>query len=201
MTDKPTLITIFGNSEHGKDSLAQLLDHRYWQNHPDEQGPAYSSFAYGVKRASMEMLGIPEDVAFGSQQVRASYMVYGRSVREWQQIIGTQMGREMIHQDVWVDRACDRAMKLTSSCRLVFVPDGRFYNELYVPKQRLGDAMRVVNILIRRLGHRAENVNHNHQSEAEVAGMAPELFDHYVLNDGDLERLAEQAEKLYQKIF
>lgn len=185
-----TVIVVFGNAGHGKDTLADIIaDLR-----PDSERYA---FATPVKMAAKYLIGIPEHISFGSQEDKASFRAYGKTARQWLQWVGTEAGREAVHTDVWVHRAADAIREADS--RFVIISDGRFENERTALKETLGEDARVLNVLVVRPGvvdrltHPSETVVHE-MRQRHFSG--EKLFDAVVHNDGTIDDLRSVAKSV-----
>lgn len=102
-------------------------------------------------------------------------------IRRMLQVLGTEVGRELIGQDVWVDAAFK---KLDADKRYVFT-DLRFKNEHQAIDQNLGLLLK-----IRRPG--AGPVN-DHKSAQELPDA---WFDAHIDNDGDIKSLHTKVVKV-----
>jgi hypothetical protein len=98
-------------------------------------------------------------------------------VRELLQRFGTEVGRELLGTDVWVDLAFRDAPPSAT-----VITDVRFPNELAAVRSRGG-----VVVEVRRPGHGAVN---DHASETRHA------CDYTLDNDGDIDALREKVEHL-----
>lgn len=192
-------ILIFGNAQHGKDSLADAI-----LAAAERAGlPARKlRFADPVKNVAIEMLGMPREVAYGDgvstarrEELRREWVVYGRNAREWLQWIGTELGREQISQTLWADTLVRKIEHGPSA--LTVVPDGRFYTELDSAARLRAAGIPTLVARIRRLG---APVDASHPSEAEQLTMADDLFDVVVTNDGTLADLDQAADAIIGRL-
>jgi hypothetical protein len=111
------------------------------------------------------MLGIPRDLP---DELKEQPRYFGRSARHWWQWLGTEVGREQVHRDLWPLSFCDRVKK--TPFESFVVSDGRFENELRVPKRELEPTgRRVLSVLVYRPG--LADPGDLHPSEAEVKAM------------------------------
>ena len=185
---------ISGQLQNGKDSLADAIE---------DALPLYmkrSSFAAPLKQVAMELLGMPEDIAYGSQEVRLNWTHPAKhagrdlNAREWLQWIGGELGRRMIHEDIWVDRCVERIK--TSKASVFLITDGRHANEILDLQAKLGNGFRVVKIRVKRPGFE----NHDpHPSEAEQMGIPDGAFDEIVINDFGLAELNSTGKILVKR--
>jgi len=188
-----TVFVIFGNAGAGKDTLSEKLCELL----PNSK---HFAFADPLKCAARHLLGLPQHILYGNKEQKESYTVYDRTAREWLQWIGTEMGRESIHKDVWVHRSADYVKD--NDYDWFVISDGRFDNERVEFKKYLGNQVRVVNILIVRT---AVEVNPSHPSESEVFHMrkrheaGEKLFDVAVRNDGSIDDLGAKAQVLIRR--
>lgn len=196
------VIGIFGNKQHGKDTLGEFLALRFLGK---KKRVKRFALADPLKRAAITLLGMPRRVAFGDgltvperEVERIDWTRYGRNGREWLQWIGTEMGREQIDQDLWVDRAVDTVVGDDQGTHFHIITDCRFHTERVNLARKLEDVfIPFVKVRIRRPGH---EVDLSHPSESEVASMSDDLFDYVIINDGTLARLELRADKLVHKL-
>jgi putative ribosome biogenesis GTPase RsgA len=127
------VIVVAGNSGHGKSTVSDLIS-EFWGKERSLQ----CAFADPVKEAAMILTGMPREVAYGDQAVRKAWATYGRTAREFQQLVGTEIGRKMINENVWVDRTVDHIARHVNTHDMAVVSDGRFWNEVNgLPKRVL----------------------------------------------------------------
>jgi hypothetical protein len=149
MTDQPRLIALTGAKGVGKSTYAEFL--------AGENGTVLS-FATPIKRMLQALVG--KEYVFGSKKNEETHL--GVTGRVLLQTLGTEWGREMIDQDIWV-----KAMRhiLTDAMfqeyRPVVIDDLRFENEAKMIRELNGEIWHVE----RRSFTPA---NDNHVSEAGV---------------------------------
>ena len=170
-----------GNSGAGKDAAADIL-----ANELESRGCSTSrtAFADPIKELAVHLLGIPKSISYGSQQDKLDFEVYGKSARQHLQWIGTEMGRNQIHTDIWIHRFVERALE--SNARVVIGSDLRFRNEMAVTRAMLDNkmSMKVVKIINPRVP-----VNLEHQSEREIYNTPDDAFDLVIHNTKGLKDL------------
>ena len=195
---KKLLIVVFGEKRHGKNEVARAI--------AEKLGGLTVAFADALKLGVEMLVGVPHDLPDAEKETR---LFYGRTARYWWQWYGTEVGRQGVDANVWVDRIVDY-MRRAPHGMVVSVSDGRFYNERVVPSERLAEAVDaliagevdeivVMNVLVFRPGLPETDM---HASETEVRDMrkralaGEQLFDEVILNDGTLEELVEKAERV-----
>lgn len=186
------LVLIFGNAQHGKNALGAALAAAWREQLARVE---LMAFADPVKRAAMALLGMPREVAYGGEEERRAWKRWGRDGREWLQWVGTEVGRNLVDRDLWVHRLVDRA--LASPAGVVIVTDGRFANELEIPREHAGPDLRVTAIRIRRP---SVEVDCSHPSEGELRAIHDVRFDWVVNNTGTLEELRDLARDMANRI-
>lgn len=180
---KKTIFLIVAQQEAGKDAFGNFLCAR--------AGAERLAFADPVKEAAITMLGMPRSVAYGGEAERRSWSRYGRDARQWLRWIGTELGRQQIDENIWIDRLVEKVKQPTT-----VITDGRFKNEAFTLQNRLGPDYRV--ILIRLV--RPEFTNEEqHASEAEQLEIPDDQFDFVIINDGSLEQLEAAAQNLLEQ--
>ena len=188
---KKLLIVCFAEKRHGKGEAARVL--------AEELNGTVTSFAASLKRCAEQLVGVPCDLPEGDKE---SKLFYGRTARHWWQWLGTEIGRRLVSETVWVDRTIGFVRKQPAGS-VVIVDDGRFENERKIPGPALEDGedgATVMNLLIYRPGLSEAD---NHPSEVEVCQMRKAhmsgssfLFDDVIVNNGTLEQFREQVRKL-----
>jgi hypothetical protein len=119
------------------------------------------------------------------------------SPRVMLQTLGTEWGRDHVHEDVWVDYMIRRtALIVEQGFKGTVVSDVRFKNELLAIRKAGGKLVKVV----RPATDTAALVTgvENHQSESEQKLFTDDQFDHVVLNKGSLEDLYSEVDKISQ---
>lgn len=174
------VVVVCGNSKHGKDAFTDFLA---------EEAARCTRRAYAdpLKEVLSQLLGVPLEY-FYRQDYKATYSVYGKTLRVWLQQFGTEYCRNQIHRDIWIHRMADFVRSVSSD--VVFISDGRFRNEIVTLRESLGEAAVVRSVKVVRP---SQPVDLSHRSESEIYYMPDEEFDAVVVNDGSLKDLQEKA--------
>jgi hypothetical protein len=175
-TKKPIVIGIAGRRGHGKDTSAQALT-----------GFENVKFAGPIKamaRAFFSYVGMDaatiDRVVDGDMKETPLACLGDKTSRYLQQVIGTEMGRDLIWDRIWINAAKMRAAQFPK----VAITDLRFPNEgVAITEEMGGVTMRVRN-------PRITVVTGEHSSE-DLVDTLPVQFD--ILNDGTIEDLHEKV--------
>lgn len=196
MHDYPILIGLGGRKESGKDTVADFLaaaddvvkigmsdslhetlltlDPWVYVSTADEallsaeqQDALYTHWAQGLARYS------EIHAALGYTEMKKI-----SEVRRLLQVMGTEVGRDMISPTLWADLARAKASRLLADGTSAVLTGIRFANELWLVRELGG-----VSVFVERAGLRNED---SHRSETEVG---PEDFDVVLDNDGTLDDL------------
>ena len=194
-------VLVFGNAGHGKTTFSRMLMAAL---HSSGIYAVDRPFAGPVKDIAAALLGVTRaslDTAEGKAAV-----VYGRPVRAWLQYFGTDLGRDVVHQDVWVHRFVEAHCAFVSErgCGVSIASDARFRNELVVVRDLMErDASRAALlgypppspgiVYAVRILRPSVPVDLSHQSESEVASGGGFRFDATVHNEGGLVMLRQSA--------
>jgi 5'-nucleotidase len=109
-------------------------------------------------------------------------------VRRLLQALGTEVGREMIDQNVWVNIAARRIQELTAQGKNVAITGIRFPNEIEMIREVGG-----VSVWVERPGLASgEGINASHASEISLD---KDDFDLVLWNDGSLGDLNDKVDK------
>jgi hypothetical protein len=175
------IIGLSGYARSGKDTVAELLVLNY--------GFKRMAFADGIREALLKLNPILHD---GHRLGEVVHM-YGwdvakakDEVRRLLQVMGTEVGRKLIHEDIWVWHLFN---KINTDERIV-IPDVRFPNEARMIEQHDGEVLR-----INRHNHSAVN---DHVSEHAMDNY---MFKHAIYNDGTLDDLADEVFMLMHNVY
>jgi hypothetical protein len=167
------IIGLSGYARSGKDTVAELLCLNY--------GYKRISFADPMRQAILTLNPKIDSITHVSHLVEDygwDFAKQNPEVRRLLQVFGTEIGRKMFGENVWVDMA----FKQIEPDAKVVIADVRFPNEGDAIKSRGGKVIRV-----NRHNHSAVN---SHKSEIAMDNY---MFDHVIYNDGTLDDLAENV--------
>lgn len=175
------IIGLSGYARSGKDTVAELLVLNY--------GFKRLAFADGIREALLALNPILHD----GHRLNELVGMYGwevakakDEVRRLLQVMGTEVGRKLINEDVWVWLLFN---KVNTDERII-IPDVRFPNEARMIEQQGGEVWR-----INRHNHSAVN---DHISEHALDN---HMFKRVVYNDGTLDDLAEEVFMLMHNVY
>lgn len=175
------IIGLSGYARSGKDTVAELLVLNY--------GFKRMAFADGIREALLALNPILHD----GYRLNELVQMYGwevakakDEVRRLLQVMGTEVGRKLINEDVWVWLLFN---KINTDERIV-IPDVRFPNEARMIEQQGGELWR-----INRHNHSAVN---DHVSEHAMDNY---MFQRVIYNDSTLDDLAAEVFMLMHNVF
>lgn len=167
------LIAFTGAKKSGKTSSANHLIENY--------GYIKHYFAKPLKDM-LKCLGLNEEQVNGTLKEIPCEELCGMTPRKALQLLGTEYGRNLIHNNIWV-----QAWKNTMPNGDIVCDDLRFPNEHKMIKLMDG-----IIIDISRPGFERTN---EHESEAHVLP-----YDYQINNNGTLEDLNHKIDELYQNL-
>lgn len=175
-----TLVGINGYARSGKDSAAKALTGRGWTQR--SYAKALKDFVYAQNP------WLPPLTADGGWMRLRNYVDavgWERAkdehpeVRPLLQRTGTEAGRRVLHDDVWVDAA----LRCLSKDPRVVLADCRFPNEADAIRERGGVLLRIERPGV---GPATNDAGEAHTSETALDGWS---FDAVIVNDGTLAQL------------
>jgi len=171
----PRIVGVAGYAKSGKSTVADFLigDH------------GFKRFKFAdVLKDMLRAVGLTEAQVEGDQKEVAVDALCGHTPREAMQTLGTEWGRKMMGDDLWVNLWQDRVQHWLTlhPMNRVIVDDVRFPNEL----QRVLDLGGTV-LRIDRPGVKPTN---GHSSETAIDGAAGMIV---VVNNGDIHGLHRKA--------
>lgn len=177
---RPVLIGLTGKARSGKDTVAKLL-----QKHNALQT---ISFAEPIRAALRGMMHLTDEHFHGKLKEQELEWL-GKSPRQLMQLLGTEWGRHLVNENIWLllaQRQIEAAHKIGLP---VVVTDVRFENEAKFIREQGG-------VLWHIYRNGVESVN-SHASEAGVAFDYAQDFS--IENNSTLEELEKQALYLFER--
>ncbi len=171
MSGPPRVIALCGLAGSGKSTIADHLvaDHGYTR----------VKFAETLKNM-LRALGLTDRHIEGDLKEQPCSLLGGQTPRRAMITLGTEWGRELIWQDLWVNNWRERAQAVLDAGGKVVVDDMRFPNEA-----DFATSLGALRIRVIRPGQLAGA----HQSEAHASGMP---VDREVMNDGTVSEIHAQ---------
>ena len=155
------IIGITGNARAGKGEAAK------------SHGFLEFSFAAPMRAFVIDILGLKGGLQeLDNIKETPHPLLGGKTPRKFLQVLGTEFGREMIWEPIWVESCMAKAKAVQHAC----ISDCRFDNEAEAIKNAGGIIIHIhrPNVTI------AEN---SHKSES---GISSDLIDFFVINDSDV---------------
>lgn len=169
------LIGIAAKAQSGKTTVANLL----------QKGALYThvSFAEPIRQFVSELTGISRADLEDAKIKEAVIPWIGKSPRQLMQTLGTEWGRQQVHEDFWIRRAMAEVERIEYGEGRAVISDVRFDNEA----QAIRDHGGVVLHLVRP----DALVVASHASES---GVTKQPGDYTIVNDGSLMALAKKVD-------
>ncbi len=120
-----------------------------------------------------------------SEEFKNTPILYGYTPRQLLQIVGTDFGRNMINENIWVDLTLSN---YTEDAKWI-IPDVRFKNEVTAIQNLGGLVIRVI---------REYDKKDKHESEQDLSNF--DEYNYVVVNDGTLDDLLNRVQSLYKII-
>jgi hypothetical protein len=169
------IIGLCGLAGSGKDEVSAILSRR-WRY-------AAISFAGPIYKAVSEITGLSPAQLKHREAKEQPIPWLGKSPRELLQTLGTEWGRQMVRDDIWIKIAMRRAAEYTQEGWNVAITDVRFTNEAEAIVAAGGQVWRV-----ERPGAGLGGSAGEHASEA---GIPDHLASQVIRNVGTLDDLEE----------
>lgn len=184
------IIGIKGKKGHGKDSLVEAIQRA------SDLPVRRLAFADPIKEMLHVGLGIPREILWGPAHIKERVDPrFGVTYRHMAQTLGTEWGRMLIAEDIWIKLALENHVPTVESFLgpiLWVISDVRFINEARVIKENGGFIVE-----IERPGHSTGEEGESHASETEMDQIKPDL---YVINNGTLDDLEAAGEWVMDRI-
>jgi predicted kinase len=175
-----SIIGLLGKAGSGKSTVAAYLA----QNH----GFKVVRFADSLKDM-MRQLGLTDAHIEGDLKEVPCDLLMGKTPRQAMQWLGTEWGRNMVGENLWVNQWLNRATRH----RLVVAEDVRFPNEVLTLRENGGKLIR-----IKRPGQHRSSATFGHTSENLLDKLDA---DAEVVNDGSITDLCAGVYKAAMELF
>ncbi|NET30721.1 MAG: hypothetical protein F6K19_01790 [Cyanothece sp. SIO1E1] len=176
--NKIKIIGLAGKAGNGKDCVAKILNARKY----DSKGVLWENRKYAnkLKTICKILTGVKEQ---WSEEGKKTFVpAFGMTVREIQQVVGTDCLRDNLDKDVWV-----KALFADYDPKQRWViSDVRFPNEVNAIKERKGVVVKI---------ERPDNDTEVPQHISETA-LDGHRFDYTIINDGSLDDLVSKTEEM-----
>ena len=183
MTGK--LIACHGLPGAGKDAFAKhIMKSGGWRR---------VAFAEPLKRGLEAMLGIPMEDIENPEIKNAPNYKFGRSIRYMAQTIGTEWGRRLIIDSIWVDLAEEKIRKAWDEGLGVIITDLRFENEAIRVHELGGKTIHIIRDNNKHTDESAKNGVASHPSDVVLSA---DYIDYQLLNNGSLSEFYSECERL-----
>ena len=164
------IIALTGYAGSGKSTAAKHL--------VDRHGFTLVKFA-GPLKSMLRCLGLGDREIEGDLKEQPHPVLNYKTPRYAMQTLGTEWGRGIVGESIWVKTAMRRAFDaLDAGAAGVVVPDVRFLNEAAAIRQAGG--------VVWRMQRDGAGIAGNHASEA---GIPDEMVDRLIVNNGDIDQL------------
>jgi hypothetical protein len=173
------IIGLMGFARSGKGTVADVLVKRH--------GFVRMKFADGLKNM-LRAIGLTDREIEGDLKEAPCALLGGKTPRHAMITLGTEWGRDMIHQDLWPMIAERRIQKYMAE-RVVF-DDCRFLNEVAMIRRHGG--------LIWRVHRPGTGPVRQHPSELEQLEVEPDLN---LVNNGTIEELQESVSTCFAELY
>jgi len=173
------LIGLAAPARSGKDTVANHLRSDF--------GAYVTSFAAPIRKFVADLCGYTlTELEARKEEV---HPVFGQTPRLMMQTLGTEWGRNIINQEIWINIVRDKIAKhrfiweQKSATKLFVVSDLRFQNEIDIIREEGGEIWHIEN------PNRQETTASSHASENGLLGLQLRSTDSHILNDQDIKHL------------
>ncbi|KVD68710.1 hypothetical protein BGV47_16210 [Burkholderia ubonensis] len=178
--DNLPLIGVTGRARSGKDTIGGYLTEHY--------GYHQVSFAEPLRQFVCNLIGIDRRALDFVKEDPVPWL--GKSPRQMLQTLGTEWGRVLVNENIWVLVAMDEVARTRRfSAKSSVITDVRFDNEADAIRQRGG-----------RIIHVARPDAVEVAVHASEAGVHKEHGDFTVINDGSLHDLYAKVDEIMETL-
>ena len=178
------IVVFTGYKQSGKSECAKALI---------EMGYVRMSFADPLK-TMLSTLGVEDEYLYGDKKEEEEVPWLGVTGRKLMQTLGTQWGRKLIKQDLWVKAMEHRIVEIEKEYPdiQIVIDDGRFNDEIMMTRFFGATIIRVTRPE-KRIVQRIKRKWFSHESER-----LPSYYDFEIVNDGTIKQLRDQLRLVIQ---
>ena len=177
------IIALTGQAFSGKDTVGAYLARAH----------CFASFAFAEPiREGLKAMLYLEDSHYTPESKESIIPWIGKSPRQLMQTLGTDWGRNLVADDLWVRIMAERIYHATRAGDDVVITDLRFQSEAKMIHDMHGQIWKIAR------PDSATTAHSSHQSETEIKTIE---CDRVLINDGTLEQLYEQADRAIGYIY
>lgn len=178
------MIGLTGKARCGKNTIADYLSEEY--------NTATFAFADALKKAAAEMFGIPVECFYLDGVKEKPCAPWGMSPREMLQKLGTECGRRVFGEDIWLKRLALQVepWRNSDTCAGVVISDVRFENEAAWIRAQGGTIWHIQR-------DQADGAVRPHESED---GIQMHTGDWGIPNNGTIEALRQMVDRTFTAI-
>lgn len=193
------IIGIGHKARHGKDTVADMIKHLGIIH---GYGFVHMSFAKSLKKTTAAAFGLDEKIMFDDRKLDVLPFwsdVFARGVTAVYllQLIGTDIFRSHVHEDIWVLNVTNQIINLPPDKHVV-ISDMRFPNETKMTKDLGGILIKVDATERLRLDNVDTVRNNQHPSETALDDF--DGWDYVIDNNDTMSGLWIKVEKIFQEI-
>lgn len=174
------IFLIAGEARSGKDTVLQIIKEYYEEK---EKSVVKLGFADYIKNYAKKITNWD-----GKDETKP---------RDLLQIIGTDIVRNQINKDFFINRICEDIMVYKYFFDVIIISGARFPNELDVPKKVFKN---VKVIKVERPNFTNELTDKQKQHITEHALEDYNNYDYLIINDGNIKDLEEKVKKLIEEV-
>ena len=182
------IIGLHGEPGSGKDTVGEFL----YTKHDFCVYRMADPLKFGLSR----MFNIPlEDIENQDIKNLPSYK-FGKSIRYLMQTLGTEWGRNMVEDDVWIKMAIENIENIENRESTppfmqsnIVITDIRFDNEAKMVQDMGGHVIEIT-----RPHNESNGLTAGVQNHTSNAGIIPSLIDRLIINDGTVTQLYKKVD-------
>lgn len=174
------IFLLAGSARTGKDTVAQAIVNYY-----EKKGKKVVRFGFSdyIKNYAMKIINWD-----GNDETKP---------RELLQTIGTDIVREKINKDFFINRVCEDIMVYKYFFDVIVISGARFPNELDIPKSKFTGVTIIKmerpkyenNLTPKQKSHITEHALENYQN-----------YDYLIKNDGDIDKLILKTKQIIEEV-
>ena len=186
------IIGISGKKNSGKSTVSDILkNHGFYLDSFAASVKDIASILFNYSREKLEGNTIEDRIWRETEDsIQRDFLGRPFKPRDALTLIGTDFGRNLIHQNIWIKTVFDRYNQNLD--KNLVITDLRFPNEFDSIKKHNGVTIRII---------RPNNLSSNHISETALDEKELEgEFDYYIINDGTIDDLKNKINVIIDDI-